>query len=150
MSEQIAVYGLLLLAFISGSIYHFRIRKQCIHPVRLTKPRIIISIITPFIFCFIAYIGGNLWNYYMLALVAAVFIISGVVGEGIHKKGIYYRPIGQAALLIRLAKWEDVKDIKIDTNKNKLQSFKLKTTTIYPGHYYSPEDINEIKKSIER
>ncbi|MCC5911721.1 MAG: hypothetical protein JJT76_14950 [Clostridiaceae bacterium] len=147
MGEQIAVYALLLLAFVFGSVYHFRIRKQCIHSVRLTKPRILISIITPFIFCIIAYAGGNLWYYYVLSLAAAVFIISGVVGEGIHEKGIYYGRIG---LRIRLAKWEDIKDIKIDINKNKLQSFKLKTTTIYPNQYYNPEDINEIKKFIER
>ncbi|MPW25505.1 hypothetical protein GC105_06860 [Alkalibaculum sp. M08DMB] len=149
MSKEIAVYVLFFLTFIFGSIYHFSIRRQCIYPVRLTKPRIILSTISPFIFCFIAYIGGNLWSHYILALLAAVFIISGVVGEGIHKKGIYYRPMGHAALLIRLAKWEDIKDIKIDINKNKLHSFRYKTTTIYPGQYYSHEDINEFKKSIK-
>ncbi|WP_313233218.1 hypothetical protein [Tissierella praeacuta] len=149
MSEKIIVYGLLLLAFIIGSIYHFKIRQECIFPVKLTRPRIIISIIIPFIFCFMAYIGGNLWYYYILALVAAVFIISGITGEGIHEKGIYYRGIGAATLLLRLAKWEEIKDIEIDINNNKLQSFKLRTTRIYPNQYYSQRDITEIKEYVE-
>lgn len=145
MGEKIAVFGFLLIAFIFGSIYHFKIRQECTFPVRLTKPRIIISTTIPFIFCFIAYIGGNLWYNYILALVAAVFVISGIVGEGIHEKGIYYRGVG----LIRLAKWKDIQDIKIDTTNNKLQSFKFKTTRLYPGQYYSQEDIIKIKDFIE-
>jgi hypothetical protein len=114
--------------------------------VKLTKPRAIILIVITLIFCSMAYIGGNLWYYYILALAGAISIISGVVSEGIHEKGIYYR--GRKGLNI-LAKWEDIKDIKIDTNKNKLHSFKLKTTRIYPGQYYRQEDITEIKKFVE-
>ncbi len=146
MSGKIAVYGLLLLAFILGSIYHLKIRKECIYTVRLTRPRIIISTIAPLIFGFIAYIGGNLWYYYILALIATIFVISGVVGEGIHEKGIYYR--GTRGLII-LAKWEDIEDIKIDTNNSKLQSFRHKSTRIYPDQYYSQEDITEIKEYVE-
>ncbi|MCR1900101.1 hypothetical protein NSA47_14120 [Irregularibacter muris] len=149
MDDEIVVYGLLLFAFIAGSIYHFRIRRQCIHPIRLTKPRMILSSIILFIFCFIAYIGGNVWHYYILALAGAVFIISGVVAEGIHEKGIYYGGV-HGIHLKRLAKWEDIEDIKIDTQKNKLQSFKLKTTTIYPGQFYSSQAIHEIKKLLKR
>ncbi|MBC8590050.1 hypothetical protein [Wansuia hejianensis] len=146
MKNQIAVYFLLLLIFVSGSIYNFRIRRQCIYRVRLTKPRIIILIIASLIFCAIAYIGGNLWENYLIAISASVFIISGVVGEGIHEKGIYYQ-YGRG-ILVRLARWKDIKDIKIDTNKNKLKSFKINTLTIFANQYYSSEDINKINKYI--
>ncbi|RBP57398.1 hypothetical protein DES36_13011 [Alkalibaculum bacchi] len=149
MIEQMVVYGLLIITFILVSMYNFKIRYECIYPVRLTKPRIIISIIIPFIFCFIAYIGGNLWHYYILALVAAICIISSIVGEGIHEKGIYYYP--GKRLIATLAKWEDIKDIKVDMSKNQLKSFKNTKTNIriYTDQYYSLEGIVAIKKFIE-
>lgn len=59
MENQVVAYLLILLIFIFGSIYHFRIRKECIYPVKLTKPRIVLSVIILLIFYAIAYIGGN-------------------------------------------------------------------------------------------
>ena len=147
MEDQILVYFILLIAFISGSIYNFRIRKQCIYPVKFTKPRIIILIIMSLVFCGIAYIGGNLWRNCLLAILAILFVISGIVGEGIQERGIYYS-LGRGPLL-RLAKWEEIKEIKIDTDKNKLKSFKLKTKTIFLNQYYNPEDIDEINEYIK-
>ena len=149
MVNQVAVYLIMLLIFISGSIYHFRIRKECIYPVKLTKSRTIISIITLLIFCAIAYIGGNSPKNYPIAISASIFIISGIVGEGIHEKGIYYRPLGKGGLLMQLAKWEDIKNVKIDANKNKLESFKLKTITIFPDQHYNSKDIEKINKYIK-
>ena len=149
MGVKAVTYGLLLVAFIFGSIYHFKIRKECIYLVKLTKVRIVISIIIPLIFCIIAYIGGDQWHYYILSLAAAVFLISGIVGEGIHEKGIYYRGSGSVTLLILLAKWDDIKDIKIDINNSKLESFRYKAAKIYLGQHYNRGDIIEIKKIVE-
>ena len=147
MGNQMIIYFILLISFISGSIYNFRIRKQCIYPVKLTKPRIIILIITFLVLCGIAYTGGNLWQNYLLVISAILFLISRVVGEGIHERGIYYSP--GRGLLMRLAKWEEIKEIKINIAKNKLKSFKLKTKTIFPNQYYNPEDIDEINQYIK-
>lgn len=138
----------MLLSFVLGSIYNLRIRKQCIYRVRLTKPRTIVLIIISLAFCSIAYIGGNTWDNYTIAVSASVFIISGVVGEGIHERGIYYQ-YGRG-VLVRLAKWKDIKDIKININENKLKSFKINTLTIFANQYYSSEDINNINKWLEK
>lgn len=151
MDYQVAVYWILLLFFVSVSFYNFRIRKQCIYPVKITKPRIALIIITPLIFCSMAYyVGDNYWLNYLLAISAGILIISRVIGEGIHEKGIYYH--AGTRIVATLAKWEDIKDIDIDMNKNQLKSF---TNTeirkrIYPDQYYSSEDMNEIKYSIDK
>ena len=121
MKNQVIIYFILLLAFSFGGIYDFIIGKQCIYTAMLTKPRAILLIIISIILFSIAYIGGNLWYNYLLVISAIVFVISGVVGEGIHERGIYYRHLGGS--LMRLAKWEYIENIKINTNKNKLESF---------------------------
>jgi hypothetical protein len=46
---------------------------------------------------------------------------------------------------MRLAKWESIKNIKINADKNKLESFRFKTETIFPDQYYNSEDIPGIK-----
>lgn len=147
MENQIIIYFILFISFISGSIHNFSIYKQCIYPVKLTKPKKIILIIVFLVLCGIAYIGGNLWQNYLLVISAILFLISGIVGEGIHERGIYY--ILGRGLLVRLAKWEDIKGIKMDTDKSKLEGFKLKRKTIVLNQYYNSEDINEINDYIK-
>lgn len=148
MDNQIMLYWILLLFFVSISLYNFIIRKQCIYPVKLTKPRAVLSIIIPLVFLAMAYyLGENSRDNYLLAISASTLLISRIVGEGIHEKGIYYHK--GKRIVATLAKWEDIKDVKIDFNKNKLERFKLKSRTIYPDQYYSSEDIDRIKKFIE-
>lgn len=148
MNGEIAVYILLLLAFIIGSIYHVNIRIKCIYPIKLTKARIILSGISLLIFCMIAYIGGNRWYYYILAFAAAIYLTASIAGEGMQEKGIYYRSLGPGSTIIRLAKWKDISDVTIDINQNKLESFKLKSTRIHPNQYYRQDDLAEIEKYI--
>lgn len=57
--------------------------------------------------------------------------------------------MGIAGQVIRLAKWEDIKNVKISEDKGKLESFKFKTEIIFPDQYYSSEDIDEINKYIQ-
>lgn len=148
MREQI--FNLLLIfLFTIGSLHNFKMRKECIYNEKITKPMIIVIAIIPLIFLCIAYFTGNSLKHYIVSISASIFFISGVIGQGINEKGIYYRPIGKASVLIRLAKWEDIDDIKIDINKNKLESFKFKTTRVYQEQYYNQQDINEIKKLID-
>lgn len=91
MGNQVVVYLLLFLFFTSVSFYNFIIRKQCIFPVKLTKPRAILILIIPLIFFGLAYnVGDKSWLKYILVVSASLLIISRVVGEGIHEKGIYY------------------------------------------------------------
>lgn len=150
MGKQIAVYLILLLIFTCGSIYNFTIRKQCTYPIRLMRSRAIIILIASVIFLGMAYfVSDGSWYNYILAILASIFITSSILGEGVHRKGIYFYPIGKKSFFSRLAKWQDVKDVKLDTNKNKLESFKVKTTTIFPNQYYSAEDIEEIDKYIK-
>lgn len=95
MVKEVTVYFILLLTFTIGSIYNFRIRKQSIYPVRPTKPRVIIMILSPLIFVSIPYfINENSWGNYILSILGGVFIISQIIGVGIHEKGIYYHSIG--------------------------------------------------------
>lgn len=150
MKKEVIVYWTLSVFFISISFYNFRIRKQCIYPVKLTKPRAILIIIIPLIFLCIAYnVGYNSWLKYLLAISASILIISRVIGEGIHEKGIYYH--SGKRIIATLAKWEDIKDIEIDMNKNQLKSFtntKIRKK-IYPDQYYRPEYMNEISKYLK-
>lgn len=150
MEGQLTAFLLLIFVFSAGSIYHFRIRKQCIYPVKLTKPRVILLIIISLVFLAMAYyLGGNSWDKYLLAISASLFIISGVLGQGVSEKGIYYRPLGAASLIIRLAKWECIKNIKINAAQNKLESFRFKTETVFPDQYYNSQDILEIKNKYK-
>lgn len=143
----------MFLAFIGGSVYHFKIRKESIYPIEITKPMIAIIIILPFFFCFIAYIAGNQWYFYIVGLAAAVFVISNLVGAGIHPKGIYYHSTGVGNIISKLAKWEYISNLKFDRKNNKLKSFKLKNTRIYlgyPGKYQKLDNINKIEKFLDR
>ncbi len=96
----------------------------------------------------ITYIAGNTWYNYILALSASIFLISGTLSQGFNEKGIYY--LYGRGILVRLAKWEDIKDIKIDRNKNKLLSFKLKTLTMIVNQYYGSEDIDMLNEYMEK
>ena len=96
------------------------------------------------------YIGDNSWKNYLLAISGSLFIISGILGQGISEKGIYFRPSGATMMIIRLAKWEDIKDVKIDFNKNKMEKFKFKSNTIFPDQYYDSKYINKISKEIKK
>lgn len=149
MDNQIVIYWILLLFFTSVSLYNFIIRKQCIYTVKLTKTRSVLLVIIPLVFLGMAYyVGENSWYKYLLAISASTLLVSQIVGEGIHKKGIYYHR-GQR-IIASLTKWEDIKDIKIDINNNKLKSFtntKIRTR-IYPDQYYSSRDIDKIKEFI--
>lgn len=147
MENQILKYLLLIILFVAGSIYNFKIRKQCVYRVRLTKPKVITLIVISLVFCVIAYISGNLWENYILIFSGITFIISGVLAEGIHKDGIYY--LYGRGILVKLAKWEDIEDVEIDINQQKLKSFKVENMAIFANHYYNLEDINEINKFIE-
>jgi len=145
------VNGLLLIAFIWGSVYHFNIRKECIYPIKISKPTVIIIIILPLLFSFIAYVAGNQWYYYIVGLAAAIFLISHLVGAGIHKKGIYYHGTGIGNFVTKLARWEDMSDLKFDRTNNKLNSFKLKKTRIYigyPGKYKNLDNIYELENFL--
>ena len=150
MKKEVIVYWVLFLFFTSISFYNFKIRKECIYPVKLTKPRAILILIIPLIFLGLTYsVGHKSWLKYLLAVSASLLIISRVVGEGIHEEGIYYHSGGR--ILATLAKWEDIKDIEIDINKNQLKSFtntRIKAR-IYPDQYYSCEDINYISKYLK-
>lgn len=145
MENQLGVYILIFSAFTGGSIYNIRISKQNIYSVKLRIAIILILISASIIFFAIGYIGGNSWDNYLLVFSGILLIISSVKAQGIHKEGIYYRARG---VLIRLAKWEDIKDIKIDINKNMLKSFKINTLTIFANQYYSSEDIKKIEEYI--
>jgi len=149
MNGKVAMSILFLLGFIGGSIYNLNIRKGCLYPIKITKARKILSVLAFFIFSFVAYIGGNLWYYYVVAVAGAIYLISSIVGQGIHEKGIYYQGIGPGSTIIKLAKWENIHDIKIDETKNKLESFRVKTNKIEPDQYYNPEDIPQIIKFVE-
>ncbi|MGO1469313.1 MAG: hypothetical protein ACTHW2_04765 [Tissierella sp.] len=154
MEDKLGTVLILILAFSAGAIYHFRIRIKCIYPVKLTKPRAVLLGIIPIVFIGMSYyLAENSWDSYLLAISGSIFMVSGILGEGISKKGIYYRPLGAGSQIMRLAKWEDIKDIKLNINKNKLESFKykskLKALTIFPDQYYNSKDIDKIDKYIK-
>lgn len=109
----------------------------------------IIIIIAPLIFIFIAYASGNTWYHYLLSLSGAIYIISSIVGQGIHKKGIYCLPFGRRTIF-PLVKWEDIKGVSVDSSKNKIHSYRLMSKEILLSHYYKEEDFDEIKKMLDK
>ena len=147
MTETIILYVIILLLFIVGSIYNFRIRIKCLYPDKMTKKNLVIIIITPLIF--LAYFGGNLWYHYILSLSAAIYLVSSVVGQGIHEKGIYSVSVGRFSIF-RLTKWEDIEGINVDSSKNKIHSYQFKSRLIMVSQYYKEEDFDEVKKLIEK
>lgn len=126
---------------------------KCTYPIKLTKPRIGLIVITLLVFIGMAYFVGNgSWSNYLLAILASLFIISTIVSQGISERGIYHLELRVSGQIVRLSKWEEIKDIKIDSDKNKLESFKYKDKprrpTIFPDQYYSSEAISKIKEYI--
>ena len=148
MNNQILVYFVLLLSFIAGSLYNFIKRNQCNYHAKIRRSMIIILMFSALTLFTITYIAGNTWYNYILALSASIFLISGTLSQGFNEKGIYY--LYGRGILVRLAKWEDIKDIKIDRNKNKLLSFKLKTLTMIVNQYYGSEDIDMLNEYMEK
>lgn len=150
MTEENIVYIIFSLIFIAGTIYNYKKRKECIYPIRQTRPRRIIIGIIPIVFLAMAYFvaSGSLYDY-ILAILASIFLIFSILAGGIHKEGIYHHNVGVRILIPRLARWEDIKDVKINMKKNKLESFKFKRKTIYPDQYYDSKDIREINKYIK-
>lgn len=144
MEKQLLIYLLLFISFTAGSIYNFKKRKECNYKIKVKKLVTFILVTGTIILLVIAYIGGNTWDNYLLSLVASIFLTSGVISEGIHEKGIYYS-YGKGVLL-RLAKWEDIKNIKFELDKYKLKSLKIKTLTIIPNQFYNSEDIDKIQE----
>lgn len=150
IDKQTLIYLILSIIFIIGIYYNFKIRKQCTYSTRLTKPRLIIILIIPLIFLSVAYFAsdGRLASY-ILAVLGSIFVISPVLAEGINEKGIYCPALGTKSMFVRLAKWEDIDDFKLNENKGKLESIKLKTRTIFPDQYYHSENIVEkISKTL--
>lgn len=150
MKEENIVYIIFSLVFIAGSIYSYKKRKECIYSIKQTKPRRIIRAIIPIVFLVMAYfVGSGSFYDYILAILASVFLIFSILSGGIHEDGIYHHNVGVRILIPRLAKWEDIKDVKLDVKKGKLESFKFKRKTIFPDQYYDPKDIREINKYIK-
>lgn len=106
-------------------------------------------IITPIIFIVLAYFGGNMWYHYILSLSAGSYLVSSMIGQGIHEKGIYSLPFGRGTIL-RLVKWEGIQEIIVDSSENKLHSYRLKGKEIGLSQHYKEEDFDEIKKMIEK
>ena len=135
--------------FTGGSIYGFIISKKIIYHPKITKTSVVVLIITPILLLGMAqYIGYKSWTKYPMIILATTLLIFAVTSEGISEKGIYCATLG-GGILKHLAKWEDIKTIKINPNNNKLESFKHKTITIFTAQYYKSEEINEIKEYIE-
>ncbi len=148
MNNQLLVYFVLLLSFIAGSLYNFIKRNQCNYHAKIRRSMIIILMFSALTLFTITYIAGNTWYNYILSLSASIFLISGTLSQGFNRRGIYY--LYGRGILVRLAKWEDIKDIKIDRNKNKLLSFKLKTLTMIVNQYYGSEDIDMLNEYMEK
>lgn len=147
MNKKILIYLLVLISFAAGSIYNLKKRKECVYNIKVRKPIAIILVMSTLILLFIAYIGGNRWDNYLLSLSASIFLISGVISGGIHEKGIYY--LYGRGILVRLGRWEEIKDVKFEEEKNKLKSFKIKTLTIFPNQYYNSKDMDRIREYIK-
>lgn len=146
------IFLIILCLFISVSIFHIRIRKKCIYPVSLTRPRLVLMIAVPPMLLIVPYTTSKEWYYYLLTIVMGIAVGSVFMGQGISEKGIHYHGHSRS-IITRLARWEDIGDIKFDTKKNKLKSFRYKTKygniTIFPDQYYGPDRLDEIKKYIE-
>lgn len=117
LNKDILIYLLILLAFLSGSIYNFTKRKKCIYRVKLSKGIIIALTLAALVLLGIAYIGGNTWEKYLLSFIALIFLISGQLSEGIKEDGICF--LQGRRTLIRTGKWDELKNFKFDMEKTK-------------------------------
>ncbi|SHE60620.1 hypothetical protein SAMN02745784_01219 [Tissierella praeacuta DSM 18095] len=53
------------------------------------------------------------------------------------------------SMFVRLTKWEDINDFKLNEDKSKLESIKLKTRIIFLDQYYHSKDIDKINEYIK-
>lgn len=79
------------------------------------------------------FISDGSWENYLFAVLGSIFLISSTK-EGINEKGVYYYGPGTSSFFVRLAKWEDIKDITLNLKKNKLEIIKLKIKTLNFAH----------------
>ncbi|MBU5439754.1 hypothetical protein KQI42_17195 [Tissierella sp. MSJ-40] len=52
-------------------------------------------------------------------------------------------------MFVRLTKWEDINDFKLNEDKSKLESIKLKIRIIFLDQYYHSKDIDKINEYIK-
>ena len=150
MDEQIIIYLIFFILFILLAIYNFRMRLQCVFPALVTKLNRVAIFLFPLIFILIAYVTGNHWSYYVLSSAGSLYIISYGVGQGIHPKGIFYHRVRGQGPISRLAKWEDITEVNIDWNKNKLTSLNWRGKRVELHQFYSEADLKEIEKIIQK
>lgn len=141
-------YFLILALFIGGTWYHVRIYQSNLFFAKLSKSMKLVLILIPVILIGMAFVVGDksLFNF-LLSIAASIFLMSRPMAEGVSEKGIYYISTG-GGMLLRLAKWEDIRDIKIDSDKNKLKSFTYKKRRAYPSQSYRPQEFEEIMRLI--
>ena len=146
MSPELTFGLLISIFFLSISIHNFKIRKECVYFIQLTKPRKVLFIFISILFSFVAYMGGNEPQYYILALSAAFCLNSTLVCAGIHEKGIYYYPTRR--LIATLVKWESIENVRVNKKKNQLKSFRHTKykRRIYPNQYYLKEAIEILQQ----
>lgn len=154
--DDILVYLILLGSFTAGFLFNLNRRKQCVYSVRLTKIRAIILIVSALVFfSMVCYFGENLWTNYLLATAASLFLLSGVLAEGIHDKGILYL---QGRGLPPIIKWESIKYANVKKSDYTVLTFIDKSyisNLLGLGgrekkQYYSLEDFEGIDEYIQK
>lgn len=87
-------------------------------------------------FLFIKVLNNNIYNY-ILAIVFLLYTISGVISKGYDKSGVYNN--GHITFLVKYTKWRELKEIKLEYNKDGFVDVFFATDTRAFRHRYKEE-----------
>ncbi len=116
--NDVFVFLILLLAFIAGAAKNIQRSRQRLYKAELPFFRKVEAVVSVALLAMVALLGGSQGAHYMLALMAAAFIVSGVTSAGIHPEGILY--FHGTSALARIETWEEIKEVKMEEGEEKV------------------------------
>ena len=145
--NDVFVFLILLLAFIAGAAKNIQRSRQRLYKAELPMIRKIEAAAAVILLLVVTMLGGSQGVHYMLALMAAAFIVSGVTSAGIHPEGILY--FHGTSALPKIETWEEIKEVKVEEEEEALLlHFQGKR-----GHFrqkYPKDAAKELRQMIKK
>lgn len=135
--------SLMILTFVGFTLYNLRGIRDLEIRVKIGPVYNIILILAGILYIYMAYRLKKEYASFILCLAAEAYLITTVYAQGIGKDGIY---VFQGSSLIRKLERKDIKKIKIDRQKNKIEIYA--DSTIYKQDY-DDKDFKKVLGLIE-
>ena len=136
---------IMLIAFLSASIYNFRLGYSNEIRIKIKATfLIIIGSYSTLILIMAGKKGGGLFGF-ILALSTIILLVSNILSRGVRKDGFVV--MNGASPLLLLIKISDVKDISLDEKKSGIK-LTIKAKGTYFVEYFKKKDMKKLEEFI--